>query len=61
MSHEKLYCGNCHTDFEVAWKIIGKDDMEDIFDHPMVDTPCYCPFCGSADIDDPSYFLNHED
>jgi len=36
MSHEKLYCGNCHTDFEVAWKIIGKDDMEDIFDHPMV-------------------------
>jgi len=34
---------------------------EDEYGYPMVDTPCYCPFCGSPDIDDPSYFVSEED
>jgi len=59
--HEKLFCGNCKTEFEVAWTTIGDDDGVDEFGHPMIDTPCYCPFCGSPDIDDPSYFLSDED
>lgn len=60
MSKENLYCGNCRTEFTVSWSEVGDEDGLDIFDHPMIDTPCYCPFCGSADIDDPEYFQNYE-
>jgi len=59
--HEKLFCGNCKTEFEVAWSSVGYDYGFDEFGHPMIDTPCYCPFCASADIDDPSYFRSDED
>ena len=49
--HEKLFCGNCKTGFEVAWSTVGDDDGVDEFG----------PFCASPDIDDPSYFVSEED
>lgn len=55
-SHERLYCGNCKTEFEIAWKNMGDIDIEDVHGSLMTDAPVYCPFCGSPDIDDPLYF-----
>ena len=61
MSHEKLYCGNCKTNFEVAWMSLGHEDLGMELDHSHSDTPAFCPFCGSDDIDDPQYFDDDED
>tara|TARA_R110000782_G_scaffold192967_1_gene282582 strand:- start:49 stop:246 length:198 start_codon:yes stop_codon:yes gene_type:complete len=54
--HEKLFCRNCLTTFELAWSTVDNENIEEEYEPTMLESAEYCPFCSSVDIDDPIYF-----
>ena len=55
--HEKLFCHDCYTLFELAWT--NTDADEDLVNY--FESVEFCPFCGSQDVDDPMYIKLEND